>query len=88
MHVKNLTAPIYLGKAHFPTGTVSVEAVLRFAIEELGVQPLQPDWRATLAETERNPIASGRGDALPGHSIRPPTIIRPESRVGCRNGLG
>ncbi len=43
MHVKNLTAPIYLGKAHFPTGTVSVEAVLRFAIEELGVQPLQPD---------------------------------------------
>jgi len=32
---------------------VSLEAVLRFAIEELGVQPLKPDWRAILAETER-----------------------------------
>jgi hypothetical protein len=30
-----------------------LQAVLRFAIEELGVQPLRPDWRALLDETER-----------------------------------
>lgn len=29
---------------HIPSGRVSIEAVVRFAIEELGVRPLRPDW--------------------------------------------
>jgi hypothetical protein len=35
-------------KRHVPTGRVSLEAVVRFAIEELGVQPIRPDWREIL----------------------------------------
>lgn len=34
---------------HIPTGRVSLESVIRFAIEELGVRPLRPDWDRVLA---------------------------------------
>lgn len=40
-------APILQGvlhKRHIPTGEISVEAIVRFAIEELGVSPLVSDW--------------------------------------------
>lgn len=53
LHVKDLTVPIPLGKAHFPTGRVSIEAILRFAITELGVLPRLNRWETVLAETEQ-----------------------------------
>lgn len=40
--------PGELHKRHIPTGRVSVESVIRFAIEELGVHPLIQDWRDVL----------------------------------------
>lgn len=35
-------------KLHVPTGRVSFESIIRFAIEELGVPHLRDDWRAVL----------------------------------------
>jgi hypothetical protein len=35
-------------KQHVPTGRVSLESVVRFAIVELGVRPLRPDWERVL----------------------------------------
>jgi len=40
---------VALARAHIPTGLVSLADVLRFAIEDLGVRPLRPDWPAILA---------------------------------------
>lgn len=40
--------PGQLHKRHIPTGRVSVESVVRFAIEELGVQPIVSDWSDVL----------------------------------------
>ena len=34
--------------AHLPTGDVSLNAVLRVLIEEMGVQPRRPDWDSIL----------------------------------------
>ncbi len=55
LHVRGLAAPLALSRAHFPTGRVSIEEVIRFAITELRVRPLLPDnlWQALLEETER-----------------------------------
>ena len=39
-------------KAHIPTGRVSVEAVVRFIIEECEVEPLRSSWREILAGSE------------------------------------
>ncbi len=41
-----------INKMHFPTGRVSLESVLRLAIQEFGVKPVRPDWRKVLGETE------------------------------------
>lgn len=41
-----------LHKAHIPTGSVSVEAVVRLAIAEFGVEPLRPNWEEVLQGTE------------------------------------
>lgn len=35
-------------KQHIPTGRVSLESVVRFAIVELGVRPLRPNWERVL----------------------------------------
>ena len=35
--------------AHLPTGTVSLNAVLRVLIEEMGVQPRRSDWDSILS---------------------------------------
>ena len=35
--------------AHLPTGGVSLNAVLRVLIEEMGVNPRRPDWESILA---------------------------------------
>lgn len=40
-------------KKHVPTGHVSIESIVRFAIEELGVVPLRPDWSAILDRGQR-----------------------------------
>lgn len=55
LHVRGLTTPLPLSKAHFPTGRVSIEEVIRFAVTELGVHPRYGDgvWQALLAETEQ-----------------------------------
>lgn len=36
--------------AHLPTGEVSLNAIFRVLIEEMGVQPRRPDWDSVLAE--------------------------------------
>lgn len=44
--------PGRFNKAHIPTGRVSIESVVRFAIEELGVRPLKRDWQRALDRSE------------------------------------
>lgn len=41
-------------RTHFPTGRVSLEAILRLLIEDFGVPPRESaeNWRAALAESE------------------------------------
>lgn len=41
-----------LEKKHVPTGRISLEDVLRFAIAELGVEPRREDWSEVLDETQ------------------------------------
>ncbi len=53
LHLRRLTAPIDLSKCHIPTGRVSLEAVVRFLIAELGVTPLREDWQPLLERNER-----------------------------------
>jgi hypothetical protein len=38
----------YLEKVHVPTRRISLEEILRFAIEELRVRPLRRDWEKVL----------------------------------------
>lgn len=38
--------------AHIPTGQVSIESVIRFAIVELDVAPLDQNWAVVLSESE------------------------------------
>jgi hypothetical protein len=40
--------PKDLHKAHIPTGRVSLEAVIRLAIEEFGITPRRSDWQTIL----------------------------------------
>jgi hypothetical protein len=44
-----------LARVHFPTGRISIEAVIRLLIEQFGVQAREPTevWREVLAETEQ-----------------------------------
>ena len=44
-----------IGELHLPTGMVSLAAIVKFLIEELGVEPNRPDWERILTriETER-----------------------------------
>jgi hypothetical protein len=53
LHVKPARRPIDLSGAHVPTGRVSIEAVVRFLVEEVGVTPQRADWEAVLAANER-----------------------------------
>jgi hypothetical protein len=41
-----------LAGLHLPTGRVSVEAIIRLLVEELGARPRRADWRAVLDDTE------------------------------------
>jgi hypothetical protein len=49
LHLGGSLAGIDLSKAHLPTGVVPLQEILRFAIVDLGVEPLRGDWRAVLA---------------------------------------
>jgi hypothetical protein len=49
----SLIRPKDFHKAHIPTERLSFEAVVRFAITELGVRPERQRWQATLAASER-----------------------------------
>jgi len=42
---------------HIPTGRITLDKVLRFAITELGVRPLRQDWSAILASFDPGPGA-------------------------------
>lgn len=48
LHVRGDT----VGKAHFPTGHISLSRVVRLAIEAFGVAALRSDWREVLAGAE------------------------------------
>lgn len=50
VHITGQAGMVSIQKQHhIPTGRVSLESVVRFAIEELGVRPLRPDWDRLLA---------------------------------------
>ncbi len=38
--------------SHLPTGFVAVQDLLLFAIRDLGVRPLRPDWESVLEQAE------------------------------------
>ena len=61
VHVHGLDADrVITDRTHIPSGRVSLASVVRFAIEELGVRPLRPDWATVLAKEERTlPLDSG-----------------------------
>ncbi len=44
--------PDTFNKLHIPTGPVSLAAIVRFAIEELGVTPIPRDWNERLLKAE------------------------------------
>lgn len=41
-----------LTKAHLPTERISLEHVLRIALNDFGCYPLKPDWEEVLAQTQ------------------------------------
>jgi len=52
----SVAAPVFpdtFHKKHVPSGQVSIESVVRFAIEELGVPPLRRDWSDILDRGQR-----------------------------------
>jgi hypothetical protein len=50
--VGQYSRPVDLTKLHIPTGRVSVEAVVRLAIEEFDVVPQRDDWEAVITASE------------------------------------
>jgi hypothetical protein len=55
LHVRAANHPNYpdIPKAHFPSGRVSIEEVLRLAIEEFGATSIRPtDWEEILEESQ------------------------------------
>ncbi len=54
LHIHGQAGSIRIdAKKHVPTGRVSVESVVRFAITELGVRALRRDWRQVLERGEQ-----------------------------------
>jgi hypothetical protein len=64
-HFRTLNDPFPMGKAHMPTGRISLEALVRLLIDELAVEPLRRDWRRVLTQTERNFIERRRWHGYP-----------------------
>lgn len=54
LHIHGQAGPVRIdAKKHVPTGRVSLEAVVRFAITELGVRALRRDWQQVLERGEQ-----------------------------------
>ena len=53
LHAHGARETLTLHKLHLPTGRVSVEAVVRFLIDDLDVVPRRDDWRAVLDRHEQ-----------------------------------
>jgi hypothetical protein len=52
LHAYGERGALTLHKLHLPTGRVALEAVVRFLVNDLGVLPRRPDWRAALDRRE------------------------------------
>ena len=52
LHFSPAETPHLLRKTHVPTGFVTIVAILRCCIAELGVAPRRADWAAVLAELQ------------------------------------
>ena len=52
-HFKTLTNPVALWNAHFPTGRISLEEIVRLLVRELHVMP-RPGWERILDRTEQH----------------------------------
>lgn len=50
---------------HLPTGRVSIEAVVRFLIQELDGEPRREDWEEVLDDAERPFIEHRTCSGLP-----------------------
>jgi hypothetical protein len=53
LHAHGVRDTLTLHKLHLPTGRVSIEAIVRFLIEDLGVIPRRPDWGRVLEQHEQ-----------------------------------
>lgn len=53
LHAYGARDALTLHKLHLPTGRISLEAVIRFLIEDLDVVPLRDDWSAILDRHEQ-----------------------------------
>ena len=54
LHMRSHSGSVEIArKQHVPTGRVSLESDVRFAIVELGVRPLRADWEDALNEGEQ-----------------------------------
>lgn len=53
IHAYGTHVSLELHKLHPPTGRISIESVVRFLIEDLGVVPRRADWPAILDRNER-----------------------------------
>jgi hypothetical protein len=50
----HMTLPAHVTRrTHVPTGRMTIEAIVRFAIDELGATPQLGGWRERLGESER-----------------------------------
>jgi hypothetical protein len=53
VHAYGAREALTLHKLHLPTGRVSIEAVVRFLIEDLDIIPRRPDWDRILERHEQ-----------------------------------
>jgi hypothetical protein len=53
LHAYGAPDPLTLNKLHLPTGRVSLEAIVRFVIEDLEVVPRRSDWASVLEQHEQ-----------------------------------
>ena len=53
IHAYGAHDTVEMHKLHPPTGRVSIESVVRFLIEDLGLVPRRADWPAILERNER-----------------------------------
>jgi hypothetical protein len=52
VHVYGARDSLTLHKLHLPTGCIPVESIVRFLVEDLGVQPLRPNWDEIIIRRE------------------------------------